>query len=50
MAESLKAKLARIAEDYAAEPNADARLQKQIDLLADAITQQAKPKAKRARE
>ena len=38
MSKSLKAQLARIAEDYDAEPNATARLQKQIDLLAAAVT------------
>jgi len=37
MAESLKAKLARIAEDYDTDPNATSRLQRQIDLLAKEV-------------
>ena len=38
MAESLKAQLARIAEDIETEPNGGARLQRQIDILADEVT------------
>ncbi len=37
MAESLKAQLARIAEDIETEPNGGARLQRQIDLLTHEI-------------
>lgn len=48
MAESLKDQLARIEEDYDTEPNGDARLQKQIYLLAEAITAKSKPRAKRS--
>ena len=49
MADSLKARLGRIAEDYDAEPNVNTRLQRQIDLLAEHVQKhqhKAKPKAR----
>ena len=48
MAESLKAKLARIAEDFDTDPNVNSRLQRQINLLAEEITRLMKPRPKRA--
>ena len=48
MAESLKAQLARIAEDINTEPNEGARLQKQIYLLAAAVMRLQHPPKKRS--
>jgi len=46
MADSLKVRLARIAEDYDAEPNVNTRLQRQIDLLAEHLGKHKHEKAK----
>ncbi|KKL88060.1 hypothetical protein LCGC14_0876440 [marine sediment metagenome] len=47
MAESLKAKLAHIAEDFDTDPNVNSRLQRQINLLAEEITRLMNPRRKK---
>jgi len=47
MAESLKAQLARIAEDYDTDPNATSRLQRQIIILAEEITRLKNPRPRK---